>query len=51
MKFVLKFIFTLKKNNEKMVRFRFRFGNYRNRSVIYRTETETENTGRSVSVR
>jgi hypothetical protein len=30
---------------------RFRFGNYRNRSVIYRTETETEVTDRSVSVR
>ena len=61
MKFVLKVICTLKKNNENilhdmppMLHYWFgksvRFGNYRNRSVIYRTETETEVTDQSVSV-
>ena len=61
MKFVLKVICTLKENNENilhdmppMLHYWFgksvRFGNYRNRSVIYRTETETEITDRSVSV-
>ena len=61
MKFVLKVICTLKKNNENilhdmppMLHYWFsksvQFGNYWNRSVIYWTKTETEITDRSVSV-
>ena len=61
MKFVLKVICTLKKNNENILHdmppmFHYwfgksvQFGNYRNWSVIYQTKIETKTTDRLVSI-